>query len=162
MTSQSQKLKPSSIPSPMVSAAMRAKAPMVPQLRTRDCDLAMFPLFVRHIVPAVSRRSDDAGKGEGQHASRVPRNTADTLPRGEFLDPRGDLNEGVCPTCKKNDGYLNMGKGHWFYCEEHRVRWFFGSNLFSTWKLETEDEQHRKYDELGFGRFDEISPSLAK
>ena len=40
MTSQSQKLKPSSTPSPIVRAMMRAKAPIVPQLRTRECDPA--------------------------------------------------------------------------------------------------------------------------
>ena len=63
---------------------------------------------------------------------------------------------GVCPTCKSNDGYINIGKGHWFYCREHRVRWFVGSNLISTWRDETEDEQRAQYDRLGFAEFHRI------
>jgi hypothetical protein len=68
----------------------------------------------------------------------------------------GDDHFGVCPTCKKNDGYINVGKGHWFYCEEHRVCWFVGSNLMSSWRDQTEDEQRRTYEDLGFGNFDHI------
>jgi hypothetical protein len=60
---------------------------------------------------------------------------------------------GVCPECGHRDGYLNVGKGHWLYCREHRIRWFIGSNLFSNWKDETEDEQRAKYDALDFGDF---------
>ena len=45
---------------------------------------------------------------------------------------------GVCPTCHKNDGCLNIGRTHVFVCHEHRVRWSVGSNLFSSWKDETQ------------------------
>lgn len=65
---------------------------------------------------------------------------------------------GVCPTCKKSDGYINIGKGHWFYCREHKVRWFVGSNLFSSWRDETEEEQHAQYAELGMGDFWDVVP----
>jgi hypothetical protein len=28
--------------------------------------------------------------------------------------------------------------GHWFYCAKHRVCWFIGVNLFSSWREEDE------------------------
>jgi hypothetical protein len=62
---------------------------------------------------------------------------------------------GVCPHCGKNDGYLNVGKGHWFFCKEHRLKWLIGANLFSSWRDQTEAEQRRLYDEVGLGDFDE-------
>ncbi len=65
---------------------------------------------------------------------------------------------GGCPTCQGNDGYINIGRGHWFYCAEHRVCWFTGSNLFSSWRDETEAEQRATYDRLGFDTFTRIEP----
>ena len=52
---------------------------------------------------------------------------------------------GGCPTCGRTNGYLNARWNHWFVCEEHRVRWYAGSNLFSSWKDETEDEQREAW-----------------
>ena len=34
-------------------------------------------------------------------------------------------------------GY-NVGRDHWFYCDECRTRWVVGSNLFGNWREETE------------------------
>ena len=45
---------------------------------------------------------------------------------------------GVCPTCHRTDGYLNVGAAHWFCCHAHAVRWYVGDNLFSSWRLENE------------------------
>lgn len=44
---------------------------------------------------------------------------------------------GSCPTCGKNDGFVNLGKEHWFICREHKMKWFGGSNLFEGWKDQT-------------------------
>ena len=41
---------------------------------------------------------------------------------------------GACPTCGKNDGYRNVGREHWFYCAEHRTKWCYGDNIFSSWR----------------------------
>ena len=38
---------------------------------------------------------------------------------------------GDCPDCGHDDGYVNIGKGHSFFCREHKTTWFVGSNLFS-------------------------------
>jgi len=56
---------------------------------------------------------------------------------------------GGCPECGKSDGYLNAGRTHVFFCREHKVRWIAGSNLFSDWRNETEEEQRRAWNEAG-------------
>jgi hypothetical protein len=68
---------------------------------------------------------------------------------------------GVCPRCGKNDGYINVGQGHWFFCKEHKVRWFVGLNLYPGWQYETREEQERVYNELGFGEFTVIVQTKA-
>ena len=55
---------------------------------------------------------------------------------------------GGCPLCGSNDGYLNIGREHWFYCDRHKARWLFGSNLFSGWREETEEDWQRNRDRL--------------
>ena len=68
---------------------------------------------------------------------------------------------GVCPICRKNDGYINIGRGHWFFCEEHKVRWYIGSNLFSSWQEETKEEQREIFDKLEFGNYQDVEPIRA-
>jgi hypothetical protein len=65
---------------------------------------------------------------------------------------------GLCPVCRKTDGYMNVGSGHWFMCIKHKNRWFIGSNLFSSWKDETEEEQQDEFYQLGFGDFADVEP----
>jgi hypothetical protein len=60
---------------------------------------------------------------------------------------------GVCPICHKTDGFINLGREHWFYCAEHKVKWFFGLNIFSSWKSQTAEQQQALYDALNFGEF---------
>ena len=50
---------------------------------------------------------------------------------------------GMCPLCFKEGVGLNVGREHWLVCDEHRVKWFVGSNLFSGWRDESEDT-HRE------------------
>jgi hypothetical protein len=64
---------------------------------------------------------------------------------------------GVCPQCGKRDGCLNVGRTHWSYCKEHKTKWFAGSNMWSSWRDETLEEQRRKYDEVGLGDFTDIA-----
>jgi hypothetical protein len=58
-----------------------------------------------------------------------------------------DAHFGVCPECGKNDGYLNIGKHHFFVCHQHKSAWSVGWNLFSSWREETE-EDWKKNEEL--------------
>jgi len=54
-----------------------------------------------------------------------------------FPDIRHARRCGGCPECARSDGYINLGREHWFICREHRTRWFGGTNLFDTWKNQT-------------------------
>jgi hypothetical protein len=63
---------------------------------------------------------------------------------------------GVCPQCHKNDGFINVGKSHWFFCKDHKVRWCVGVNLFSSWKDQTEEDQRKIYDEVDFSSFEDV------
>jgi hypothetical protein len=38
-----------------------------------------------------------------------------------------------------NDGYLNRGDEHWFYCWQHKKRWLFGSGWFGPIKYKGDD-----------------------
>jgi hypothetical protein len=51
---------------------------------------------------------------------------------------------GLCPHCHKIDGDY-VGRSHWFLCDEHKVKWLVGANLFSSWRHETEEEQWQAY-----------------
>lgn len=55
---------------------------------------------------------------------------------------------GNCPTCHKTNGYVNIGRHHWFICHQHQVRWCEGSNLFSGWREETEEDWRRNWEEI--------------
>lgn len=47
---------------------------------------------------------------------------------------------GGCPECGSQGAYLNIGRDHWVYCETHKVKWNVGSNLFSSWRHESESD----------------------
>ena len=51
-----------------------------------------------------------------------------------------DLHFGGCPHCGETDGYINIGREHWFACDRHKTKWHVGSNLFSSWRDETEED----------------------
>jgi hypothetical protein len=70
----------------------------------------------------------------------------------------GEDYSGLCPVCRKNDGYLNIGRDHWFFCKEHKTKWCIGSNLFSAWREQTEDDQRKIFDDLNFGSFEIVEP----
>ena len=65
---------------------------------------------------------------------------------------------GVCPQCHQTDGMLNIGCSHWYYCRAHKTRWNIGANLLSGWKQQTEEEQKKIYDDLGFDSFEDVKP----
>jgi hypothetical protein len=63
---------------------------------------------------------------------------------------------GLCPHCRNTDGYVNIGRAHWFVCDEHKVMWFAGANLFSSSREETEQEQRQVYDARGLDDYSHI------
>jgi hypothetical protein len=78
--------------------------------------------------------------------------------RTDSTDETMDGYFGLCPICHKTDGYLNVGNQHWFVCEEHKVKWFVGENLFSSWMYETPGEQSREQKRLEFHSFVRVEP----
>jgi hypothetical protein len=65
---------------------------------------------------------------------------------------------GWCPHCPNNDGYINVGRSHWFLCHQHKTKWCAGANLFSSWREQTEEEQRRIYATYGVGQYQEVEP----
>lgn len=73
--------------------------------------------------------------------------TAPATPSGKYAG------FGTCPDCGEYNGYLNIGRVHWFYCDEHRTKWIGGSNLFDSWKQQSKDEQRSEYEARSFGSY---------
>jgi hypothetical protein len=46
---------------------------------------------------------------------------------------------GGCPQCGGTHGCMNIGRDHWFVCDDHKTKWLVGSNLFSSWREENEE-----------------------
>lgn len=63
---------------------------------------------------------------------------------------------GSCPECFGNDGFLNLGRNHWFVCRIHRTRWCIGSNWFGWWREETAAEWKANWEEIR--DFREVEP----
>lgn len=56
--------------------------------------------------------------------------------------------DGNCPRCRGNDGFLNVGRNHWAVCHRCKTTWRLGSNLYSTWWHDTEDDWRRNHELL--------------
>jgi hypothetical protein len=56
---------------------------------------------------------------------------------------RRDDHFGNCPECGRTDGCLSVGSDHWYHCRMHRTKWWVGSNLFSGWRDQSEDDWAR-------------------
>ena len=63
---------------------------------------------------------------------------------------------GVCPECGLNDGYLNIVKQHWYYCERHKYKWCAGEDLFSSWQEDTEQDWQKNKHRLA--RYKKVKP----
>lgn len=64
---------------------------------------------------------------------------------------------GCCLKCKKPmDRFVNIGRGHWAVCEKDKTKWFIGSNLFSSWRHETDDDWRRNFEQIK--DFEEVEP----
>lgn len=46
---------------------------------------------------------------------------------------------GHCPFPEHENYFLNIGRGHWMVCDQCKIKWFIGSNLFGgSWRYENE------------------------
>ena len=69
-------------------------------------------------------------------------------PSCEFTEEKKEHEESLqldtkytCPECHKEGGHvLNVGRNHFGVCMEHGVCWNIGSNLFSSWRHQSEED----------------------
>ncbi len=76
----------------------------------------------------------------------------DNSDKPPFTDDFG----GLCPRCHRNDGILNVRKTHWTVCHTHKACWSIGTNLFSSWRNETEEDWDMNYKLLS--TYDVVEP----
>lgn len=63
---------------------------------------------------------------------------------------------GGCPHCGEATEFFNIYKSQWCYCEKHRTKWYFGTNLFSSWR--EENEEIWKYNYFKFAPYHTVEP----
>jgi hypothetical protein len=81
------------------------------------------------------------------------------ITKSEALENRNfEGHFGTCPHCRNHDGIINVGRGHWLFCDRHKVRWFVGENLFDSWRDQTEAEQRAIYAAKDFGSYQDVNP----
>ena len=56
---------------------------------------------------------------------------------------------GCCPICGKAGKYVNVQKDHFHYCKDHKVWWWGGSGMFSSWRDEDEETWRENAEMLG-------------
>ena len=61
---------------------------------------------------------------------------------------------GHCPVPEHMNRHLNIGRGHWMVCDECRLKWLVGSNLFSSWR--EEDEKTWRGNSKRIGKYKEV------
>lgn len=75
-------------------------------------------------------------------------------------DRYADQGFGACPDCGGCDGYVNAGRSHWFFCDEHKTMWCAGFNLFSSWHEQTEAEQRAAWHLDSYREVKPINPPV--
>jgi hypothetical protein len=73
-------------------------------------------------------------------------------------ETRTDLYFGGCPYCGRTDGFFNLRRAHFFVCDEHRVKWYIGENLFGCWRQETPADWDRNAER--YGRYADVRPLM--
>lgn len=56
---------------------------------------------------------------------------------------RADDYFGLCPHCHREPEYVNVCKENYAICSDHKVFWWIGHGIFSSWQEETEEDWQR-------------------
>lgn len=51
--------------------------------------------------------------------------------------------DGNCPDCHLASKMLNVGRDHYGVCDQHKVFWHIGSDVYSEWRQESESVWQR-------------------
>jgi len=94
------------------------------------------------------RYPSESGKTQHQRPAGLSQGDGRNRGMSEVADLTTVDHWGGCPKCLSHDGYLNLDREHWFKCDSHRVRWLVGSNLFSSWRFESQADWWRNGDRL--------------
>jgi hypothetical protein len=102
----------------------------------------------RQHQPAIARNIEKssltANRARDCKTLAATMNRARTRASDALVQPKGivmscvQTHFGKCPHCATSDGWLNVQSDHWFICRTHRVKWYGGSNLLSSWRDEDE------------------------
>jgi hypothetical protein len=46
---------------------------------------------------------------------------------------------GHCPVPGHENHCLNIGRSHWMVCDQCKIKWLIGENLFRSWREEGQD-----------------------
>ena len=55
---------------------------------------------------------------------------------------------GHCRHPQHRNYYINLGRAHWMVCDECKIKWFVGENLFSSWRGQTEHMWQRNWEHI--------------
>ena len=55
---------------------------------------------------------------------------------------------GHCPVRGHENYYLNLGRAHWMVCDECKIKWLVGENLFSSWRTEDRETWRQNFERL--------------
>ncbi len=55
---------------------------------------------------------------------------------------------GHCPVPGHENYYLNVGRAHWMVCDECRIKWLIGANLFSSWRTESRQIWQQNFEKM--------------
>lgn len=85
------------------------------------------PTLPAHVAATLLRSLANGMDAEHQKAVR------------EEID---NLADHACPQCgdESQVSFLNVHRQHYCICERCRIRWWYGDNLFSSWKEQTEED----------------------
>jgi len=50
---------------------------------------------------------------------------------------------GKCPQCFSKVKVLNIGRNHYCYCEQCKIKYLEGNNLYSSWREESKADWER-------------------
>jgi hypothetical protein len=107
----------------------------VPATHASEDDIQAFFESVLNAAPHLPPSDEELARRSDEESECVPRDEG----RFDYW--------AACTECGGRDGWRNIGRTHWCYCDIHRQKWSVGWNLTSEWRVEDETkwEQNAAY-----------------
>jgi hypothetical protein len=66
---------------------------------------------------------------------------------------------GCCPMCGKAGTCRHVWRSHWMCCDEHKICWFVGGNILSSWReLTAEEHEDNAHVLSGYQEVEPVTP----